>query len=144
MSAGSPQVRAAALIRAGIRQAAEDEALGDLPDGISFSVRANDLRTMPGVTVTVYGAPLGWSDTGEGGVLRGRLLEIAGRHWQAPAGGFTDVEMISRRGRDILDDIHEQVAQITDEHIEERLRETLRRGGHARGDIPGHPKRRKD
>jgi hypothetical protein len=38
--------------------------------------------------------------------------------------------------RDVLDDIDEAVAQITDDHIEERLRETLRRAGC----IPGqHP-----
>jgi hypothetical protein len=33
------------------------------------------------------------------------------------------------RARDPLDDIDETVAQITDEHIEARLRETLHRAG---------------
>jgi hypothetical protein len=143
VTAGSPQVRAAALIRADIRKAVEDGAVGELPQGISFSVRANDLRLTLGVTITVYGTPLGHADTGEGGELRRKLIEIAGRHWQPPAPGFTDVEMLSGRGRDILDDIADETAQmITDDHIEERLQETLRRAGYARGDIPGRPKRK--
>jgi hypothetical protein len=33
------------------------------------------------------------------------------------------------RARDPLDEIDETVAQITDEHIDARLRETLRRAG---------------
>jgi len=142
VSARSVTVRAAALIRADIRKAAEDEALGELPQGISFSVRAYPFATSPGVRITVYGTPLGHADTGEGGELRRKLKEIAGRHWHPPEGGFTDVEMLSARGRDILDDIHAEVAQITDEHIEGRLQETLKRAGYAHGDIPGHPKRK--
>jgi hypothetical protein len=92
MTAGSPQVRAAALIRADIRRAVEDGALGELPDGISFSVGANNLRATPGVIVSVYYLSPGWGSTGEYAALRQRLMEIAGRHWQPPVpGGFTDV-----------------------------------------------------
>jgi hypothetical protein len=149
MSAGSPAVQAAALIRAGIRAAVEDGSLGLLPPGISFSVRASNFATAPGVTVTVYGAPGEWAFTGpqrealtpECDALRRKLLAIAGRHWQPDVpGGFTDVQVIGRR--DFLDLIDAEIAQITPAEIEERLTQTLRRAGYAHGDIPGHPKRK--
>jgi hypothetical protein len=98
MSAGSRAVQAAKQaaqpIRAGIRAAVQDGSLGVLPPGISFSVSATDLRTMPGVIITVYvgPAPTG-TDIYEVTPLRRELLKIAGRHWQPAAfpGGFTDV-----------------------------------------------------
>lgn len=41
------------------------------------------------------------------------------------------------RQRDALDDIDDAVAQITDDQIEDRLRETLRRAGRAPGQRAG-------
>jgi hypothetical protein len=121
VSAGSPQVRAAALIRADIRKAVEDEALGVLPPGISFSVRAADFATAPGVTITIYGdgewifaGPQRTHLTAECAALRRKLTKIAGRHWQPPEGGFSDVDVIGGAGG----------------------------GGRARGSISGHPKRK--
>jgi hypothetical protein len=97
VSVGSRAVQAAKQaaqpIRAGIRAAVRDGTLGDLPLGISFSVRASDLRTMPGVTITVYGARACGGDIYEVTPLRRELLKIANRHWRPAAfpGGFTDV-----------------------------------------------------
>jgi hypothetical protein len=142
MTAGSPPVRAAALIRASIRAAVEAGTLGVLPDWISFSVRGHDFATGPGVTITLYGAPDGWRATSACEALAGKLREIAALHWQPPApDGFTYVDVLGRP--DDLDIIAAETAQITDEHIEERLRETLARAGMARGDIPGHPKKKR-
>lgn len=127
MSAGSPQVRAAALIRADIRKAVEDEALGVLPPGISFSASANDLRATPGVTITVYrggGFGAGEQTLNEAGAeLRRKLLEIAGRHWQPPAPGFTDVRFTGLNPPD------EETTRVTGPPT-------------ARGRIPGHPRRK--
>lgn len=133
MTAGSPPVRAAALIRADVRAAAQDRALGVFPAGISFSVSASTAATAPGVTVTVYGAPGEWAFTGTGArrplspecdALRRKLTEIAGRHWQPPVpGGFTDVQVL--RMNTVSDDLEEITGPPA-----------------ARGDIPGHPKRR--
>ena len=149
MTAGSPQVLAARLIRADIRKAVNDGALGELPDGISFSVRAYPFATSPGVGITVYGAPGGWRGTGECDALIAALAGIGRRHWNPPAPGFTDVQvrgggpLPGPRPVDDLDLIEAETAQITPEHIEERLQETLRRAGYgrARGDIPGRPRR---
>jgi hypothetical protein len=127
MSAGSPQTRAAALIRADIRRAAEDGTLGELPDGISFSVRANDLRATPGVTITVYRRAPGWADTGEYAALREKLTEIAARHWQPAGQGFTDVRLV---GGTVMD------AELTDAE-----RQIIGLPS-ARGPIPGHPRRK--
>jgi hypothetical protein len=135
VTAGSPPVRAAALIRADIRAAAQDRALGEFPAGISFSVSASTAATAPGVTVTVYGAPGEWAFTGTGtgagrplspecDALRRKLTEIAGRHWQpAVPGGFTDVQVLGPYA--VSDDLEELTGPPA-----------------ARGDIPGHPKRR--
>lgn len=128
MSAGSPAVQAAALIRADIRAAVQNGTLGVLPPGISFSVSACNLATMPGVTVTVYGAGVygagGQAVNEAGAALRRKLLEIAGRHWQpAVSGGFTDVKFIG------LEPPDEEAVRVTGPPT-------------ARGSIPGHPKRK--
>jgi hypothetical protein len=122
-----PPTFAAALIRADIRKAAEDRALGELPAGISFSVRANDLRTTPGVTITVYHRAPGWGGTDEFAALRVKLTEIAARRWQPPAGGFTDVRLVGGAVMDPeLTDAERQIIGLPS----------------ARGSIPGHPKRK--
>lgn len=150
MTAGSPPVLAAKLIRADIRKAAEDGALGELPDGISFSVRAYNFATAPGVGITIYGASDGWRGSGDCDALCLKLAEISLRHWNPAPPGFTDVKALGAgplsgpRPVDDLDLIDAEAAQITDEHIAERLQETLRTAGYARGDIPGRPRKGKD
>jgi hypothetical protein len=126
MTAGSPQVLAAALIRADIRKAAAGGALGEIPAGISLSVSANNLRTAPGVTITVYGARAYRADgrtvNEAGAALRAELLKIAGRHWQPAPGGFTDVQFTG------LEPPDEETTGITGPPA-------------AHGDISGRPRR---
>jgi hypothetical protein len=55
----------------------------------------------------------------------GKLLEIVARHWQPPEGGFADVKVLGRNA--VPDALDEITGPPT-----------------ARGDIPGHPKKRKD
>jgi len=119
VSAGSPPVQAARLIRAGIRKAVEEGALGVLPPGVSFSVRGFNFATSPGVGITIYGVPAKWPETSACDELRGKLMEIAARYWQPADPGWTEVNMISAGTRQ---------------------RDEPGPAGLARGDIPGRPR----
>jgi hypothetical protein len=120
---------AAALIRADIRAAVEDGVLGVLPDGISFSVRASTLASGPRVRIAVYGAGAysagGRAVTPAGAALSRELTEIAGRRIrdEVTPDGFAAVEFVGLIPPD------EETTQLVGPPT-------------ARGDIPGHPKRK--
>jgi len=59
-------VEAARLIRAGIRQAAGDGSLGDLPAGVKFSVSAPKMGLARPVVISIQNAPPEWTHDGSG------------------------------------------------------------------------------